>query len=399
MDEQKKNYDLAVEYTKVKDAIDDDYLSAAELFTLAGDYLDAAERAEECKALAEKCRAKMQAEKKRRKRTGDLLAWLSVLVCIVAFVLVKVLPDVKSFQKAKADFEKGDYAAVHAALYKSEDRLTGILGGDKLHYAAAQGLFDEGKYALAAEAFGSLEDYSDSGEKYILALEKGADKCAVSGDEKGAALAVEKLGEIPSYTDRLNETVYNTAVKLTESFEYQTAYELLKTLPKQENSSALLEKIPALCYKHAGECLAGGDKDKAIHFFGSKCMKYYKDSMERAHSISYAYGNEMLEDGEYEKAEKYLLLAKNTGDTAATLNELYYRWGKELMKSGEYDAAIEKFDNIGWYKDTVKYKDECHYILACSLAESGDTQKALKKFTALSGYKDSDERAAALNNQ
>ncbi|MCQ2463442.1 MAG: hypothetical protein MJ177_08600 [Clostridia bacterium] len=399
MDEQKKNYELAVEYMKVKDAVDDDYLSAAELFTEAGDYLDAAQKAEECKALAEKCRERLLNEKKRRKRTGDLLAWLAVIVCVAAIISVKVLPDIKICSAAQKAFKDGDYAAAHAELTESKDGFVSFLYANRLHYSTAQRLFSNGEYVLAAEAYGKLGNYSDSEKNYILSLEKEADKCALKGDEAGAKQAVDSLRAIKEYADKLNETVYATAVKLTESHEYQTAFEMLKTVKDYKDSAALIEQIPEKCYKHAEECYKSGDSDKAIHFFVMKCMKYYKDSINRGHKISYEYGCEMLENREYEKAEKYLLVAKNYDDTAAALNETYYEWGKALMESGEYEKAIEKFDIIQWYKDTVQYKSECHYILACSLEESGENEKALKKFASVSGYKDSDERAARLENK
>lgn len=348
----KKNYELAIEYMELEDAIDDDFLEAAELFELAGEYKDAAELAEKCKRLAEKYKADAVIKSKKKKRNAFFKAIFALAALAVLASVVMAAPDTVRLIIANRDISSGDYGKADERLGEIDDCFVGLLGANKAEYRLGMAFLEQGEYEKARKNFAKTEGYADSEQKK-------------------------------------NESEYALAQQYFEAKNFSGAYEIYAALLYYKDSPTLSERTLATCYSEASRLFEDGDYIAAHKYLSLDCMSNYKDSSDFAAKAMYLYAKQLLNQKEYEQAAKMFEVAGNYGDSALLINEANYLHAMELLSGGDYGGARKIFLNLKNYKDSATYAKECRYQRALEYYEEGNFEKVRELLGSLIGYKNS----------
>lgn len=402
-----------------------DYAEACSGFTELGEFLDAAEQAEACRA-AEYDAAM---EKLENHETAE------------AYALFRDLGSYKdSAGKAQAiedDYvragrlaEAGEYdeaVSVYTSLYDYADSQEKI---NETWYQKAESLLEAGEKEEAEKTFSLIPDYADvqerlktvheeictdrgkaalaamdletarkqfelcesSGEARDL-LEKldryeAAEALYREGDFSGAAGEFEALGDFldcPAQVEACSEAEYAAALEQLENGETAAAYERLTGLGTYSDSA---EKAKAIEdeYERAGVLTEKGDYDEAIAVYTS--LNDYSDSPEKIKEACYRKAESQIEEGEKEEAEKTFSLISGYKDTEERLLELRKELGNEAIAEKDYDKALGYYVG-GTQTEAIK---ELEYELAETCFADGNYEFAAKAYELLGDYKQSASR-------
>lgn len=109
---------------------------------------------------------------------------------------------------------------------------------------------------------------------------------------------------------------------------------------------------------------------------------------ERKAYENYLEGFELYKKGEYGRAEKLLLEAKDYGETERILTDLYYKQGLEAFEKEQYETAREFFLKNPDYQDSADYIKETAYQLGIGAYNEADYDRAETFFNEIPGYKE-----------
>ena len=241
------------------------------------------------------------------------------------------------------------------ALLMASLVLTGCSKNYSRSYDKALGLFADGDYAAAAEAFGRLGDYASSAT--YAAYSQGL----VLYDQGQYSAAEPYFAQTQDFMYGGERYRYCHAHVLREQEQFQEAARIFKGLGDFENAS--------LWYEYTNARAAETALDYQTALWG------YEAAM-------------TLEDAE---------------DRLYNLRGLVYNRAIALKEQANYAEAIPLFTMLGDYLSAADQAVECktygleaQYAHAEALENAGDLQGAFDLFIALSSYRDAESRAQML---
>lgn len=146
--------------------------------------------------------------------------------------------------------------------------------------------------------------------------------------------------------------------------------------------------------EQAYTAIAAGDMEKA-----RTLAKKGEDAGEEGlqQEVEYAYGEALLDRGEYETAREIFLSLGAYSNAPSRALECCYRQGEALYSAGNFVEAEAAFREATGYEDALSRLDDCRYQQAVQALEAGDKSYALELFTGLGSYQDAQEQAKALS--
>ncbi len=259
---------------------------------------------------------------------------------------------------------------------------------EQKRYAAAQALYDEGKYWEAYEAFEALGDYEDSAKKakeskaewksaqYSLAMDY------YKAENYGEAYVIfESLGdykESKKYADRsetrFNRAEYRRAGDLYDAGEFEEALAIYESLGRYEKSRERAEETRQRI----------AERDLAI--YEEKC---YNEGL--AH----------MADGEWEAARDAFIQAGNYEGATEMMYEAVYAIARrdtageadEAFASGDYKTAMNLYRALGDEEKRLQSEDALRASIYAAAEGESDPARAAVWFLSLGDYQDSAERA------
>jgi len=311
-------------------------------------------------------------------------------------------------QKADELLESGGYDAARA-LYQwlQEDALV-----SECVYRHAAALSANGEYIASADAYATLKDYKDSGEKRyqvgISALNAGmveeawtildasrdykdptedlyrAAVAAGSRNELSVAVPIyQKLGNYKDCAMRIAMVGYQYGAQLYDEGEYLQAGNVFNFLGKLSDAES---RTKVSWYAAANAKFDEGAYAEAIDLYA--LVPGYENSAERTQASR---GFILMAEGKYEEALKVFSALGDFEDSQTQVSECRYQMALAQKEAGEYLAAAAAFDGIAHYRDSAELARESRYTQA-GLYENAaryDDASALLDDLAAQGYKDS----------
>ncbi len=175
----------------------------------------------------------METDAKRFIKRAIIFSCIAAVVIVTACCAVWVnLPEIYHGRIASLA-EKGDVEEAEAKL----EELKLIVGDDideellrSCKYDIAEGMYNNGQFIEAQQAFAELEGYSDSGEMIKKCAYRDAEKSLDSGEY---AIAAEKFLKLGAYSDspyRYKECLFAIAEETCKSGDYSGAISQLLEL-------------------------------------------------------------------------------------------------------------------------------------------------------------------------
>lgn len=314
--EQKKNYDLALEYMNLPQAIDDDFFEAAELFELAGDYKDAKQLAQECTKKGQALRDR--AKKPAPKRTGKIIkaVFCLMLAALLGFGAYKGISGYSLYSKGMKLFSQGDFASAESSF-------------------ASAGSFPRCKRMVVSCRY----------ENARSLLEKGG-----AEDLAQAEKLFKKLGDYQESSSLLKETRYGLAALKQEIEDYEAAYKLYDKLGGYEDSKTLKANTARLWFSHCKSLMESGDYENAYKQLGK--LNKHKNVSSELQRAGYAYAKQLLKEQDYEKAHSLFNRAGFYKDSEELALEALYLQANHLFDKGELTKAQKLYKKLPGYKDS-----------------------------------------------
>ncbi len=118
-----------------------------------------------------------------------------------------------------------------------------------------------------------------------------------------------------------------------------------------------------------------------------------------AYFFTYYTASSAADEGDFAKADKYLLLTNVTRLHDSALVD-YVEAGL-LLQSNQYEDALHAFEAIGSYRDSEAYANSARYEIAADFADDGRYEDALAQYEILAnyGYDDAEEQALEMRYQ
>ena len=250
---------------------DHHFRSTASNFDHLGNYKDCAERATQCREMAEQLRkqnaeaakARQLAKKAARQKRNRVILFTVIIVLVVAA----------------------------AAWYITQVFLPAW------HYKAADRLHGEGQYSEAAQAFENLGDYRDAPSKALQARYAYAEKLLTDGDYDAAISAFAALGNYSDAARRIPAIHYSKAEALLATGDNDGAIAEFEAAGDFEDAA---ERVQAIHYSKAEALLATGDNDGAIAEF--EAAGDFEDAAERLQPICLQQAESMEAEGNWRAA-------------------------------------------------------------------------------------------------
>ena len=97
---------------------------------------------------------------------------------------------------------------------------------------------------------------------------------------------------------------------------------------------------------------------------------------------------------EYDKAAFTfsLLELENFKDSSNMKKESYYRKAENLLENGDFDNAEKQFESLDQYSDSVERIKECHYLRGDDYLDRELYSSAISEYEKAEDYKDADQK-------
>lgn len=224
-------------YAEASAAFENGNYSEAELmFSMLGDYSDAAEMVNECKyqsaaVLLEG--GELDAAERAFERLGEYSdSPEMILQC--------------KYQRAKRLLENGSASSAREIFVSLDGKWE---SGDfirQIDYASAEGLLDSGEYKAARDAFKALGRYSDSAERSKEAWYKFAAELLENGEYYNAAVEFEKLEDYSDSGTQYCRAHYERGVELLEQNNLRAARDAFAKAKGYGDTAAQLRRLRKL---------------------------------------------------------------------------------------------------------------------------------------------------------
>ena len=250
--------------------------------------------------------------------------------------------------KAQADalYDAGDYAGayeVYATLGQAyqthkEDYAT--------MYAAAEELHSAKSYDEAYAAYTALGGYSDSAAKAAGIAREKADDLFATGQYQEAADAYAQIGE----AELANASTYAYAQQLADAGQVQKASAAWLSIPDYSDSRERNYQLG----------LSLKDSDPATAYAILAADSTYEGAREAIYQIAV----NAADDGNYELAVSAYTTVGAYKDSAMKLQMVTYAWGNQLYEASDYDRAAEVFASMGDFSDVADRVTASKYAAA-----------------------------------
>lgn len=207
-----------------------------------------------------------------------------------------------------------------------------------------------------------------------------------------AAAVFESLGDYKDSSNMKRQSGYLKGKDLIENKKYHEAIAAFKGLENYEDTGKLIAQAK---YEQALLDIGSGEYKEAADFLND-AKNYVDDAKTKLPEVQYVYGKELMGNGKFEDALKYLNPLK-TSDTFEDIKQLVdecnYKAGLACITARDYPTAIRHFEQV---KDTASYPElsskinEAKYLYVSSHKKDSDstTYNYLKDLRQI-GYKDS----------
>ena len=333
-------------------------------------------------------------------------------VAVTAFTELGDYSDSKTILAqiaADLQFDEGRYADAWTAYAALPEEYRTHADDYAAMYATANALLTEGKYDEAAAAFDALGGYEDSASKAAQSLRDKADALYAAEKYVEAAQAYADIGD----TDQANQSIYKCAGQLAAQGEYLKAAEQYETILSYSDSreqryqlglqaranGKLADAYTILSadadYRDAKEAIyqigvsASGEQLYEVSVPAFTHVGAYKDAVMKVTMDTYAWGDQLYNNGEYDKAAETFAAMGDFSDAPTRANEARYAAAEAAMTGGQYDDAAARYTALGKYSDSADRAKAAAYAAASEQLEAGNYADAKKRFIALENYSDS----------
>ncbi|MBQ8200152.1 MAG: WG repeat-containing protein [Clostridia bacterium] len=279
--------------------------------------------------------------------------------------------------KAAALYARSDFLEA-AAVY---DSLGDLPSAQNARYQHALTQKQAGQYAEASSVWLALGDYSDSRQQnYRMGVE-----LAASG-KLAEALTVFQ-GDV-EYADA-REQLYLLAQKASAQKRYDVSVSAYTLLGSYKDSGMSLTMDT---YAYGEQLYEGGQYDRAAEVFAS--MNGFSNTEERAKICKYAAAKEELEKGNFTSAKNRFLALGQYSDSAAMAKEADYRAAAKAFSEQRYEDALTMYLALNSYSQSKTRVNECRYAIGEREYNAGKYAAAIEQFATLKSakYRDSETR-------
>lgn len=254
-------------------------------------------------------------------------------------------------------------------------------------YTPALNLFNSGDYLAASEMLEKIAGYQDSKELlakcyYNLGLSLMEEK-AYDGARSYFESAAELL---PEAEEARKESIYLPALDMLDNGLEADALAMFSSIPGYKDADAYASR---LLYEKSQASLKTEDYAAAIQALEQ--LSAYEDNKEQLNSARVAYAQALTGEGRYESAIE--ALADAEGDAAEeVMREARYLLAMTLIDQQNYEEAMPILEAMPEYADAGMQYARCVYQLADARAQEGDLAAASAMLENIIGYEDAEER-------
>lgn len=279
---------------------------------------------------------------------------------------------------------------ISAEKYEEAAEVYKFLGDQenaaKYTYLYAKQLFAKGEYWAAAEVYTKILDYEDSREqRYLAGLQ--------ARQEGKLKEAFDVLSLDPDYRDA-QVNIYQTAVAASTEYLYEVSVPAFTMLGAYKDSAM---KVTMDTYAWGAQLFESQDYDRAAEVYGS--MGDFSDAADKALEARYAAAVAAFQKKEYMDAAARFASLGDYEDSAERREASVYAQGMELLDEGKYAEAKELFTSISGYGNSTDMILECDYRPAVAAQKKGEYAVAQAVFLSLGDYRDAVDRAKACAYQ
>lgn len=259
----------------------------------------------------------------------------------------------------------------------------------------AQRLMDEGELMRAKAVYTFIDTYwpgefgaaahADEAEDRMIARFIGANTEAALDEAMSRAKAHDSERAPALYEEALLARV-QLAI---DAGDTDKAESLLAGLPESETAQEMLH---ALVYDIAAAARDRVDYATAIARFES--LGAYSDAPEQARECTYAYGRQLMREGQYELAQEQLLRVADRGDVIALIRTCRYAIAQSAQEKGDYVTAAELYETLGVYEEAETRAKKCRYTAGMNALGAGELETAAEQLRLAEDYEDAPRRFA-----
>ena len=358
------------EYKNGQKAFDaGDYAKAVTHFQAAGNYEDAAARAEEATKVLHYKNGKEALYK------GDFDKAIEEFTASGDYENSKVLlrdAEIGShYAKGVSLFNSGDFKGAVEEFSKTDGYSDSAVQIQKCYFQMAEAAMAKNDIETAANYYKMAGDYEKAAEKSLELFYKSAESQLAAGNKENAAKLFMDAGEYKDASSRAKEIYYELGIAALDNQDYDRAADFLKLVGTSYKDAAAKGK--EAFYQRGNSLLNSGDYAKAAEYLS--LVPEYKDVKSLIKKII----NKLIEQQDYENART--LVANYKGDDA-------YQWSNYIegviaFKNGDYEAAANGFSAAGTLLDAKTRLRESRYELGGKLMSQGDFENAKKAFQAI----------------
>ena len=367
------------------------YAYAAVQYDYVQDYLDSADRKEQCITAAYRKADQLigAADKASDPETAAAnLDGAEEIYRVLADLCSKdKLTKLEEARARAAEAERQRLIAKADALLaeKQFDEARGIYlqaeepqkAGEAL-YLKAEHLAGEGKPEEAAGQYRQIFEYKDSREKHYLLGHSRKES-----DPETASWILLNDREYPGAEDDL----YEIALKATEAENYPLSISVYSELSgKKDCSLRMLNDL----YLYGQRLMQEENPEKAASVFDR--LKGVGSADLYANMARYAAAEALEKNGSYEAAAKAFDLITDYTDAADRADNCRYQLAGEKKKDGQYLEAARIFAAQGEREDSAEQAKDCRYLQAGVYADRQSWEDAIELYEALSDYAESKAR-------
>lgn len=249
-------------------------------------------------------------------------------------------------------------------------------------YKYAVQLASDGQFIQAANQFTSIIDYDDSRDQRYQA--------GLKAYEAGLlADAYEILATDIDYSNA-KETIYQIGVSASAAQQYDVSVKAFTAVGAYKDSAMNLTMDT---YAYGEQLHDEGFYDEAAAVFAG--MNGFSNTAEKAQISAYAAAARELENGNYEDAIARFTALGGYSDSQIQVKESQLRWAESFFAAGDYETAKKMFEDLKQFSNSGERLKATKYAIAQKHYDAAEFEDAVSGFHEISGYSDADEREMA----
>ena len=245
-------------------------------------------------------------------------------------------------------------------------------------YLKAAYLAETGDAESAAAQYLSISDYKDSREKHFVL----GDSLKETDPETARRILLSDR-EYPGAEDVL----YDIALKATEAENYALSISIYSEFVGKQDCTLRMKND---LYLYGLKLLREENPEKAAVMFDQ--LKGVGSAGLHANMARYAAAEALEAKGSFEAAAAAFDVIAGYEDASARADDCRYQLAAEKKKNGQYLEAADLFAALGDLEDCAEQERNCRYLHAAEKKENGQYLEAAELFAALGDLEDSAEQ-------